>query len=386
MGTRIGFAMIVLSLLLVGCQQRASVEAPLGQKSFASYQQQTRAFVAAHRAFQTLDKNAELQLNTPQEWRPASPARKGILLIHGLGDGPASFVDIAPQLAKQGFLVRTVLLPGHGTRPADLLSVSADQWREVVQEQADILAKEVDSLWVGGFSTGGNLALDYAMTHHDSVQGLLLFSPAFKSSTGYDFLAPTVALFRDWLRPPGTLFPQQIATRYLRVPTNGFAQFWWTAARAQDWLAQKAWDKPALLVLAEHDSVLNTRWILEHFDRSFTHPASRVIWYGTPPAGVVKAPRILVKTDVLPQDRISQFSHMSVLFSPQNPLYGRKGSVVLCANGQPEAVARRCLAGEEVWYSDWGLVEPDKIHARLTWNPWFDWQTTVMDSVISQQM
>ncbi len=95
-------------------------------------------------------------------------------------------------------------------------------------------------------------------------------------------------------------------------------------------------------MLTEHDSVLNTRWILDHFDRSFTHPASRVIWYGAPQAEVANAPRILVKTDVLPQDRISQFSHMSVLFSPQNPLYGRKGSVVLCANGQPEAAARRC--------------------------------------------
>lgn len=377
------FSCLVVALVaLTGCQQRHGVQPPLAQKSFAEYQQQTRDFVAAHRAFQTLDKASELRLNTPQEWRPAQHARKGILLIHGLGDGPGSFVDIAPELAKQGFLVRTVLLPGHGTRPADLLDVDVSQWRQVVREQADILAKDVDSLWLGGFSTGGNLALEYAMAH-DNVQGLLLFSPAFKSSTGYDFLAPTVALFRDWLRPPSAVFPQQIATRYLRVPTNGFAQFWRTSASAQRLLARKPWTKPALLVLTSHDSVLNTRWILDQFDRRFTHPASRVIWYGTPPPEAAKMPRLRVKTDYLPQDRISQFSHMSVLFSPRNPLYGRKGSVLLCANGQSEEAAKRCLAGEEVWYSDWGLVEANKIHARLTWNPWFDWQTTVMDEVIS---
>lgn len=377
------FSCLVVALVaLTGCQQRHGVQPPLAQKSFAEYQQQTRDFVAAHRAFQTLDKASELRLNTPQEWRPAQHARKGILLIHGLGDGPGSFVDIAPELAKQGFLVRTVLLPGHGTRPADLLDVDVSQWRQVVREQADVLAKEVDSLWLGGFSTGGNLALEYAMAH-DNVQGLLLFSPAFKSSTGYDFLAPTVALFRDWLRPPSAVFPQQIATRYLRVPTNGFAQFWRTSASAQRLLARKPWTKPALLVLTSHDSVLNTRWILDQFDRRFTHPASRVIWYGKPPPEAAKMPRLRVKTDYLPQDRISQFSHMSVLFSPRNPLYGRKGSVLLCANGQSEEAAKRCLAGEEVWYSDWGLVEANKIHARLTWNPWFDWQTTVMDEVIS---
>lgn len=374
---------LVLALVaLTGCQQRPGVQPPLAQKSFTEYQQQTRDFVAAHRAFQTLDKASELRLNTPQEWRPVKPAHKGILLIHGLGDGPGSFVDIAPELAKQGFLVRTVLLPGHGTRPADLLDVDVAQWRQVVREQADILGKEVDALWLGGFSTGGNLALEYAMAHNN-VQGLLLFSPAFKSSTGYDFLAPTVALFRDWLRPPSAIFPQQIATRYLRVPTNGFAQFWRTSASAQRLLARKPWTKPALLVLTGHDSVLNTRWILDQFDRRFTHPASRVIWYGTPPAEAAKMSRLRVKTDYLPQDRISQFSHMSVLFSPRNPLYGRKGSVLLCANGQSEEAAKRCLAGEAVWYSDWGLVEANKIHARLTWNPWFDWQTTVMDEVVA---
>ncbi len=381
-----GVVLAIVMLMLAGCQHQHTAPPPLGQASFADYQLQTRDYVRAHRAFQTLDKSAELALNTPQEWRPAQPAHKGILLIHGLGDGPGSFVDIAPALAKQGFLVRTVLLPGHGTRPADLLDVSAEQWRQVVREQADILAKEVDTLWLGGFSTGGNLALEYAMTHHDRVQGLLLFSPAFKSNTSYDFLAPTVALFRDWLRPPSAIFPQQIATRYLRVPTNGFAQFWRTSASAQRWLARKTWDKPALIVLTEHDSVLNTRWILDHFDRSFPHPASRLIWYGAPRPEVANVSRILVKTDFLPQDRISQFSHMSVLFSPQNPLYGRKGSVLLCANGQPDDAAQRCLKGDEVWYSDWGLVEAGKIHARLTWNPWFDWQTAVMDKMVSETL
>lgn len=381
-----GVVLAIMMLMLTGCQHQQTAQPPLGQASFADYQLQSRDYVRAHRAFQTLDKTAELTLNTPQEWRPSQPARKGILLIHGLGDGPGSFVDIAPALAKQGFLVRTVLLPGHGTRPSDLLNVSVEQWRQVVREQADILAKEVDTLWLGGFSTGGNLALEYAMTHHDRVQGLLLFSPAFKSNTAYDFLAPTVALFRDWLRPPSTVFPQQIATRYLRVPTNGFAQFWRTSASAQQWLARKSWDKPALIVLSEHDSVLNTRWILDHFDRSFPHPASRVIWYGVPRPEVANVSRILVKTDFLPQDRISQFSHMSVLFSPQNPLYGRKGSVLLCANGQPDDAAQRCLKGEEVWYSDWGLVEAGKIHARLTWNPWFDWQTAVMDKMVSETL
>ncbi|WP_437890650.1 alpha/beta hydrolase [Phytobacter sp. V91] len=373
--------LLALTLLLAGCQQQQR-EQPLGQQSFTEYQQQTRAWVASHRAFQTLDKTSELQWNSPQEWKPAGKAMRGILLIHGLGDAPGSFTDIAPELAKQGFLVRSVLLAGHGTRPADMLHVSVDQWRQVVSEQAAILQKDVGEVWLGGFSTGGNLALEYAM-QHPQIQGLLLFSPAIKSSTGYDFLAPAAALFRDWLRPPSAIFPQQIATRYLRVPTNGFAQYYHTSASAQDLIARQRYSKPVLMVLSEHDSVLNTRWILDHFDAVFTHPASRVIWYGEPQPELRHTERVKVKPDFLPEQRISQFSHMSVLFSPRNPLYGRKGSVLLCANGQPDDATRRCLNGDEVWYSDWGLVEKDKVHARLTWNPWFDWQTQVIKDVVS---
>lgn len=370
-------------VILTGCQQRSGPQAPLGQDSFRRYQQETRDWVAARRAFQTLDKNQELAWNTPQEWRPAAARpEKGILLIHGLGDSPGSFSDIGPALARQGFLVRTLLLPGHGTRPGDLLYVSVDAWRRVVQEQAAILARDAGKLYIGGFSTGANLALEYAMTHPD-VQGVALFSPAIKSSTRYDFLAPFAALFRDWLRPPGKVFPQQIATRYLRVPTNGFAQFYHTSAAVQRLLNEQTWNRPVVMVLAEHDSVLDTGWIVDNFDKRFTHPASRVIWYGSPRREVAGVSRVLVKPDFMPEARISQFSHMSVLFAPDNPYYGREGKEIICANGQEEAEAQRCLKGETVWYSDWGYREEGKVHARLTWNPWFFWQEGVVSEVLN---
>jgi hypothetical protein len=35
-----------------------------------------------------------------------------------------------------------------------------------------------------------------------------------------------------------------------------------------------------------------------------------------------------------------------------------------------------------VWYSDWGYREPGKMHARLTFNPYFNWQLGVIDEVL----
>ncbi|MCU5773037.1 lysophospholipase [Erwiniaceae bacterium BAC15a-03b] len=380
-------ALLTLACLLAlsGCVRAPSALPPAGQATFADYQRDTTAWVQQHRHFQSNHRQQELIWNTPQEWRPAGgKPEKGVLLIHGLGDAPGSFSDIGPQLARQGFLVRTLLLPGHGTRPQDLIGVSINDWRQVVNEQAAIMQQDVAQVWLGGFSTGGNLALEYAIKH-PQVAGLLLFSPAIKSNVTFDFVTPLLAVFTDWLREPRPGYPEQRPTRYMMVPTNGFAQFYRTSAAAQQLLSRNGYSKPTLMVLTEHDSVLATMRFLSQFDSTFTHPASRLIWYGNKPASPVLSARVLIRPDRLPQRHISQFSHMSVLFAPDNPLYGEHGSDRMCENGQTESDYRACRAGAEVWFSDWGYRETGKIHARLTWNPYFAWQNQIMTQVMTQK-
>ena len=74
----------------------------------------------------------------------------------------------------------------------------------------------------------------------------------------------------------------------------------------------------------------------------------------------------------IPAQRIGAASHMSVLFSAANPLYGVGGTQRICDNGQGSSKTKRCEAGEEVWYGPWGLTEEGKVFARLTYNPYFD--------------
>lgn len=377
------FAGVVI-MLLAGCGHSSQQQPPSGQSTFAQYQRETTHWVQQHRDFQSPDRKMELRWNTPQEWRPEGHAQKGILLIHGLGDAPGSFTDIAPELARQGFLVRSVLLPGHGTRPEDLNAVSVNDWRRVVSEQATILQKEVDEVWLGGFSTGANLAIEYAVKHPE-VAGMLLFSPAIRSNEPLVALTPFIAPFRQWLKAPRTGYPLQRPMRYMIVPTNGFAQFWYSSSAAQAALHRHPYDKPVLMVLTEHDSVLDTPAMLKAFDQQFTSPRSRLIWYGAPQRERVLSRRVLVRPDALPRQRISQFSHMSVLFSPQNPVYGVRGSDRMCENGQREEDYRACRQGAEVWFSAWGYREVGKIHARLTWNPWFSWQTEIMAQVVTEE-
>ncbi|MBB3103221.1 alpha/beta hydrolase [Azomonas macrocytogenes] len=357
---------------------------PLGQLRFEDYQYDTLQWLERHRVFQTQNRSAELSWNAPQQWRPQGKPRRGILLIHGLGDSPWSFHDVGARLAEQGFLARSILLPGHGTQPADLLETSLEDWRRVVAEQVAILQREVGQVYLGGFSTGANLALEYAYAHPE-IAGLLLFSPAFKSDSLYDWLTPWISWIRPWVLGSNSERPMQNAVRYLTVPTNGFAQFYRSSRVARRELQQRSYDKPVFMVVVRHDSVLDTAYLMESFQTRFTHPASRLVWYGEPPvAAAADDPRVLVRSDALPERRISQFSHMGLLFSPENPLYGQDGSLRICWNGQDEAATAACERGAPVWFSDWGYREDGKVHARLTYNPYFDWQTQVMAEVLEQ--
>jgi esterase/lipase len=376
--------------LLVGVSSvKNGLASELGgnDETFSAYREEAIKNIEGRRIFVRDDTRLELSWNAPQEWRPpelaeGARAEKGILLVHGLGDSPWSFHDIGPELALRGFLVRTVLLPGHGTHPKDLLEVTVDDWRLTVKQQAEALQRDVVEVYLGGFSTGGNLVVEYAYAN-SAVAGLLLISPGFKSMP-FDWLAPAVAAVRPWIVRPDEDRARHNEVRYMMVPTNGFAQYYYSSRRVRRLLASATYNKPVMMIVAQNDSVLDTDFLLSTFSHRFPHPASRLIWYGKAPRTGLPD-RVVSLDDYRPDLKISQFSHMSMLFSPDNFLYGAKGQLKLCLNGQGDEAAARCKAGDAVWFSDWGYREKGKIHARLTFNPYFAWQADVIGSVLGTE-
>ncbi len=381
------FFVILASLL--GCSGLDATDKGTPPLSFSDYQQKTIAELNEYRVFQQLARQDELSFNSPNEWQPhgdlkTSKPNKGILLVHGLGDSPWSFTDIAQVLADDGFLVRTVLLPGHGTSPDNMLDIRAEQWQSVVFQQAKQLQLDVaGEVYLGGFSTGANLILDYAY-QDDSIAGLVLFSPGFKSRLPFQWVAPALSKVKPWIITPDDDIAAQTPVRYMTVPTNGFAQYYRTSVLAQQ-LLDEPYDKPVFMVASEHDSVIDTPYLLEIFQRNFTHPNSRLIWYGNLPEHVSDTARILVRTDRIEAQRISQFSHMGVLFSPDNPLYGSEGDLRICQNNLNDDERKECESGAPLWFSAWGYHEEGKVHARLTFNPYFSWQNSVMLDVLENR-
>jgi len=379
---------VCVSSLMSAAECSARALRPTSETSstgFGVYVAQTRQLIQSQRLFHSAYPSQELDWNAPSESRPIVPGGKAILLIHGLGDSPWSFVDIASDLVADGYVVRTLLLAGHGTKPADMIGVRLEEWQQVVREHVALLHQEFSDVYLGGFSTGANLALEYAMNDPD-VRGLVLFSPAFRSDQSLDWMTPFLARFKTWIFSPDSSRPQQSLVRYYNVPTNGFAQFYRSSVAVRRLIENKDFDRPVVMVLAEHDSVVDVRYVRELFDRRFPHRASRLIWYGRDLPLSSGSSRILTRTDYIPEHRISRFSHMGILFSQENPLYGTSGTERFCWNGQSDEETVRCEAGARVWYSDWGYREPRKIHARLTFNPYFDWQSKIIREVLEASL
>lgn len=385
---------ISLSIAIYGCvsapsepyYQPSGSSLPVGQSSFAEYVEQTHQWLLHNRQFMTDNRMLEVQANSPFEMLPPTSAmsstRKGILLVHGLADSPYSFVDIAPVLTNMGFVVRTILLQGHGSRPADLINADADDWRDLVAHHVALFKQDVDTLYLGGFSTGANLVSSYAMGD-DDIAGLMLFSPGFKAGIGVDKFAPMVPMFTDWLYAP-RLEGETNYVRYMVTPSNGFAQFYDTSAEVMFRFKQGRYNKPVFIALSQADSVIDVNRVLSLFSKRISNPNSRLLWFGERPE--TNDTRVKVFAAKVPQYHISNFSHMGILFRPDNPYYGFQGSERICDNGQSDnRLYRQCLDGGEIWYSAWGHVEKGKHHARLTFNPYFTQMVTELKKVLDEQ-
>ncbi len=386
---------IVGITLLAACQTTkehdmltASNAAPVLEfESFNHYQQLTKKYLISHRYFLSSQIDDEVAANMPFEIKPRKQTNvsKGIILVHGLGDSPYSFIDLANSLADAGFLVRTILLSGHGTRPGDMIDASYKDWQLLLERHVRLLKSEVDDVYLGGFSTGGNLVTSYALQDED-IQGLVLISPGFKSDTALAPFAPIAAWFKDWLYK-GTPQRYYNRARYMTTPTNGLAQYYHTSDIVMDQLEDTVYTKPTFIVISEDDSILDIKAIKSMFNNSFNNTRNKLLYFSNGKkfkTESVENEQVSQINSHYPSMRVSNMSHMGLLFSPHNRYYGVNGSQRICNNGQMQAGARaQCEGGGEIWYSAWGYQEPDKVHARLTFNPYYNLMVEEIKRVLS---
>ncbi len=90
--------------------------------------------------------------------KPRNP-KAGIILAHGYLAAPMEVRAMAEYFYERGYAVYGVRLRGHGTAPEDLVERSWEDWYTSYNRGYAVIKSVTDNIIVGGFSTGGCLAL-----------------------------------------------------------------------------------------------------------------------------------------------------------------------------------------------------------------------------------
>jgi carboxylesterase len=104
----------------------------------------------------------------------------GALLIHGLGGTQFDLGSLHKMFQRCGVQTHALTLPGHGTRPEDLLPVVAEQWLDAMTRAYRELLPRYDTLHLVGMCMGSLLALEIAKReNHARGRLVVLAAPVF---------------------------------------------------------------------------------------------------------------------------------------------------------------------------------------------------------------
>lgn len=101
----------------------------------------------------------------------------GVVLVHGFTGSPAAMRPWAEFLNVHGYSVRVPLLPGHGTRPADLNQVEWQAWPAKVRAEVTELQKNCSQIFIAGLSMGAGTTLQVTSEIGDQISGIILVNP-----------------------------------------------------------------------------------------------------------------------------------------------------------------------------------------------------------------
>ncbi|MDH3660515.1 MAG: alpha/beta fold hydrolase [Alphaproteobacteria bacterium] len=298
---------LVLPALLSACQEggaergasKASRYAPtnlppvLPTGDFTAYIDGARGHVmAVNTAAKTPISEEEAAALGPFELRPQPKGKdckgnaeaeydRGVLLIHGLNDTAFSMWDLGARFAKACYLVRAILLPGHGTVPGDLLNVGPRAWRDAVAKAVWSFRGEADRLVIAGFDLGAVLALDaaldLAMPPEVELDGVVLLAPAFN----YDppsFAPAAVGPAGNALW--GEVFEKHSSFRYHSIAKPSIAATERLGSALLD--RQAPLHVPLFMVLSAEDAVTDAEAARDWFCGQSVTPR-HLLWYSRYP-------------------------------------------------------------------------------------------------------
>ena len=320
--------------------------------------------------------------NSPFEFRPQGDAKQGALLVHGLFDSPFIMRDIGKHLQQQGLLVRSILLPGHGSIPADLLTTSPTEWMKALQYGINSFIGEIDELYLVGFSTGAALQLNYLLEHLESkpkIAGLIMLCPAMALNTKKSIFLRVYRMFRWLFKEQKWIFRSDNPDycKYTSFPVNSGYLVQRVIFENKLLLKTKQCPVPIFIAMSEDDETVRTDVVVDFFKKT-SHSKNEFILYRKD-AHDYHDPRIKVIKSSVPEQHILDLSHIAIPNAPDNHHYGVEGDY------QEKVTEPQNPPADDTVYLGAASSENETHYRmrRITYNPFFEELMQSIDQFIN---
>jgi alpha-beta hydrolase superfamily lysophospholipase len=324
-------------------------------------------------------------------------SKKVALLVHGLTDSPFTYHDLAQVYFQQGYTVRTILLPGHGSAASGLQSVSVEQWQQTVHYAVERAVIDFDEVILGGYSTGAALIIDHLTKQAFSpkITALMLFSPGSEPHNKQGWMAKWLdALpFVNWIDKDADVD----FAKYESFPLNAAAASY--AAMSQINVKQlnkrPALTLPLFSVISDIDATIDTRATIKLLNALHKNNDPRykqldtLVLYGD--AAILPEQFAHDYRVINPQcntklcEGIYGISHIAIVNAPHNPHYGSGATYRNCSSFiDDEQHYKTCKTTTTPVLGERSVanLKHSPTLQRLTFNPFFTELTQQMSAFI----
>jgi len=359
--------------------EESNINSPISNKDlpFSDYIARCRVIIEKERKDLKLSSHPEqiIDANSPFEFNPVNPIscgtklKYGVLMIHGLLDSPFSFRDLGTTLQNHGILCRSILLPGHGTAPEHLFSISHQDWIKALEYGIESLRKEVDHIYLAGYSTGATLSIYQALQDTD-LSGIILLAPAIRIKAPVDLLIGWQYLKKQ-LRYPDKQWLYHVKeedyTKYCSITLNAVVQVATLTKMVKNLRRHHTIKCPIFMVTTREDETICNQSAMHFFSR-LNHPDSKLLLYASR-NHTHKDTRIITRDSKYPKLNIQSFSHISLPFSPSNSHYGEYGDYPYASHYTSEVDYGAFNKIEMNTYDLLYKLNIAKMRRSLTYNP-----------------
>lgn len=203
------------------------------------------------------------EIGRPFFLKPLRP-KGGIVLAHGYMSAPQEVRALAEYFFRQGYAVYGVRLRGHGTSPEDLSQRTWEDWYQSFNRGYAVVKSVTDHIVVGGFSTGGCLALIAAARKGDKVQAAFSICAPLQVNNYSVRLVPSIVTLNSLLKKLGqgresweyvVNEPENRHINYERNPLKGINELVQIMNVTEDCLASVK--VPTLVIQASKDPIVD---------------------------------------------------------------------------------------------------------------------------------